>query len=745
MATWHGGADTWQAPSEEPTTQQIPMKTFSVCLERVTKAVCITGCSILIDVMGRAPEGYKTFEASASSGLLFNVEGTKFNFGFAGHPSRWYLQPSCMLKLQAVVPSCKMFSEWIRVTYFKYGEERSSLVAMMIITCISLSLSGVKRRSVNNNDDNKNKKKEIEEKRKNLLKKYAQNPWEGPIMLVNCGCKSEYPPESDNQEEEILYEDDVRGLAKVILDINTPCHFFVAHQLVISCSHPDKVRLFGPEGSPIHTGYKMVLGPNRPSHTVGQVRHKEKRTFYVEALTFPNADFSGMISFTVTLLNVYHENGPEYPIHNVGEAFRVAPWMMVSNIQPPKEIFVTGKLKKWPLHPWRFWRDTENLVRVKWLTGSAEPRHHRSRNRLIPESTFLNALRHFAHEANCDLNFCPDDRTRLETWIGKEVAIGYTYSPQQRYPVVLDVPWNRDFNLAFKNFLKGNFGYVRHEREDDDNLDVPGFLEVSPPVTAHGIVYPLGRILIGDGSLPREEIPEVNLRLRRFIYAQNVQDPLELFSEWLLEGNVKEFLTFVPASDGKGFRLLLASPNACYELFKREQSQGYGLASVLDKVDRSLLSYTERVKMSINDILADKSLWRQNDYVQTCITWNRKVLKAELGLSEKDIIDIPQLFRLGWVKDPATKQEVLRAGHFFPNMLNMIVLGTCLGIPKPFGPVINGVCCVEKTVRNLLEPLGLHCLFIEEFFGHQEDWEDAYYWINVSRVPLPSKWWMPIT
>lgn len=49
---------------------------------------------------------------------------------------------------------------------------------------------------------------------------------------------------------------------------------------------------------------------------------------------------------------------------------------------------------------------------------------------------------------------------------------------------------------------------------------------------------------------------------------------------------------------------------------------------------------------------------------QSCIDWNRQVLKRELGLAEDDIIDIPQLFKLmgntrGWLKAEA----------FFPNMV----------------------------------------------------------------------------
>lgn len=46
--------------------------------------------------------------------------------------------------------------------------------------------------------------------------------------------------------------------------------------------------------------------------------------------------------------------------------------------------------------------------------------------------------------------------------------------------------------------------------------------------------------------------------------------------------------------------------------------------------------------------------------LQSCIDWNREVLKRELGLSDCDIIDIPQLF----------KTERRKAVAFFPDLVS---------------------------------------------------------------------------
>lgn len=47
-------------------------------------------------------------------------------------------------------------------------------------------------------------------------------------------------------------------------------------------------------------------------------------------------------------------------------------------------------------------------------------------------------------------------------------------------------------------------------------------------------------------------------------------------------------------------------------------------------------------------------------HLQSCIDWNREVLKRELGLTDCDIIDIPQLF----------KTERRKAVAFFPDLVS---------------------------------------------------------------------------
>ncbi|NXT12882.1 PADI1 deiminase, partial [Prunella fulvescens] len=278
-----------------------------------------------------------------------------------------------------------------------------------------------------------------------------------------------------------------------------------------------------------------------------------------------------------------------------------------------------------------------------------------------------------------------------------------------------------------------DFGYVaRQAPEGASSLDSFGNLEVSPPVTVRGKEYPLGRILIGS-SFPRVGGRRMAKAVRDFLVAQKVQAPVELFSDWLSVGHVDEFLSFVPAPDRKGFRLLLASPSACYQLLKEKQEEGFGEAAMFQGRAGRAMGLRGVPKPTINEILANEELRKFNDYAQSCISWNRDILKRSLGLAEPDILDIPQLFQ----SNAASEAEA-----FFPDMVvNMLVLGRHLGIPKPFGPVVGGRCCLEQRVRELLEPLGLSCTFIDDFFSYHILLGEVHCGTNVRRKPFAFKWW----
>lgn len=90
-----------------------------------------------------------------------------------------------------------------------------------------------------------------------------------------------------------------------------------------------------------------------------------------------------------------------------------------------------------------------------------------------------------------------------------------------------------------------------------------------------------------------------------------------------------------------------------------------------------------------------------------------------------------------WGASPGSKASLV----FSLLQVNMVVLGKHLGIPKPFGPIINGRCCLEEKVRALLEPLGLHCTFIDDFYAYHVRHGEVHCGTNVRRQPFSFKWW----
>lgn len=71
----------------------------------------------------------------------------------------------------------------------------------------------------------------------------------------------------------------------------------------------------------------------------------------------------------------------------------------------------------------------------------------------------------------------------------------------------------------------------------------------------------------------------------------------------------------------------------------------------------------------------------------------------------------------------------------------MIVMDKNLGIPKPFGPQIKGICCLEEKIRQRLEPLGFQCTFIDDFDCYLTEIGDFCACANIRRVPFAFKWW----
>nr|XP_004657655.2 protein-arginine deiminase type-4 [Jaculus jaculus] len=658
-------------------------RVIHVAPQQPAHAVCVLGTTISLDVYGSAPKDCTSFSITASPDVVVNVTHSSPAKKSPTGTSKWPLGPELDLTLQVKAASNRIDDHKIRISY--YGPKTSPVQALLYLTGVEISLC---------TDVTRTGRGKLTRTGKD------QTTWtwgpcgQGAILLVNCDKDNPRSSHMDWEDDEVLDNKDLQDMSPMTLNTKTPKDFFANYQLVlhVAKAEMDKVRVFQATRGKLPSRYKVVLGPQQFSHRLDLPGGQHSVEFFVEGLAFPDADFSGVIALGVSLLDKSNPELPEALVFQDSVTFRVAPWIMTPNTQPPQEVYVC---------------------------------------RIFDNEDFLKSVAALAKKAKCKLIVCPEEEHMDDQWMQDEMEIGYIQAPHKTLPVVFDSPRDRGLkDFPVKRVMGPNFGYVTRGAHAGEvtGLDAFGNLEVSPPVTVGEKEYPLGRILIGNSGYPSSESRDVHQALQDFLDAQRVQAPVRLFSDWLFVGHIDEFLSFIPAPDRKGFRLLLASPRACYALFLEQQRGGHGEALLFEGIKK-------KKQQKINDILSNKKLREQNSYVESCIDWNREVLKRELGLAESDIINMPQLFKLVGV------QGRLKAEAFFPNMVNMLVLGKHLGIPKPFGPLINGRCCLEEKVRSLLEPLGLRCTFIDDFIPYHMLHGEVHCGTNVRRKPFAFKWW----
>ncbi|XP_039223529.1 protein-arginine deiminase type-1-like [Crotalus tigris] len=653
-----------------------------VSTKQPSSAVCVLGTEICLDIKSARPRGATSFEARGTAGLQVYVTYDPKHLPKPEGSKRWPLNGDIEVIVSLKTLSSAVNDSKVRVSYYDQTGRTPIADAWVYITCVALSLDADTSRTGTVQSYTPNKTK------------WTWGPdGEGAVLLVNCDRDGPSFGNMDHMYPYVRSPADLQDLSLVILNINSPATIFNNHKLILHISMFDaaRLRVFHAAENTSVSQYENILGPDKLSYTVQPTDGRGQYTFYVEGLAFPDRDFNGLVSLNATLMEQTSSSSPATPVFTDTVIFHVAPWLMTPNTQRPLEIFVCSIEKG-----------------------------------VNSNGKFLEAIKLLARKANCKLTICPEVENRGDRWIQDEMEFGYVEAPHQSFPVVFDSPRNRGLKeFPFKKILGPDFGYVTREPKNGrvSSLDSFGNLDVSPPVSVKGKDYSLGRILIGS-SFPGSGNRKMAKVVRDFLYAQRVQAPVELYSDWLTVGHVDEFLSFVPAPGKKGFRLLLASPLACLKLFEEKQREGFG--------DAALFEGLRTVgKITLDEILRDRNLRQDSKYVQSCIDWNRSILKRELGLTERDIIDIPQLFTL----------EGSTASALFPDMVNMLVLGKYLGIPKPYGPIIHGQCCLEANVRSLLEPLGLSCMFIHDFFSYHVLSGEVHCGTNVRRERFSFHWW----
>lgn len=499
----------------------------------------------------------------------------------------------------------------------------------------------------------------------------------------------------------------------------------------LSVSHPARIRIFR---NPI-VGAAEVIGPTT-GHTLAIANVNLAAgvwPFGMEAVTYPQPGFDGLIDLTLEVLNAA---GGVHSRHVA--RVRVAPWMATHALNATRRVFMLGD-----------------------PTNDAAPLRNDHQN-------LRNAVGAVVNNAIGTPPVLADgDRYNSDRWMRDVMKVGFATLPRggapaaDHTPALLRTPVNRrngtspDRKLLdrfpWREVAGPDFGYVapRYPFIAGSTRDSFGNLECSPPVRAHGTHFRFGRLVYGASG---NAVGDMDRRLVRFLESQEVQRPFSIDTSWLNVGHVDEVLCFCPMPTAdNGFKVLLASPRAALDVLRDAQQNGHGNVEILGAPQHNAALWPLKLgaytRLTVDGVLNDAAFVTVQNNVQASIDNNViPTLRAELGLRARDFIHLPVLF-LALFGGP---EHVA----YTPDVVNMLVVTRPNGIadlviPKPFGPVINGNCAFETDITqklaadydvNVVAGKGrIH--FADDFFTYHDLRGEIHCGTNEERIPPVNTFW----
>ena len=444
---------------------------------------------------------------------------------------------------------------------------------------------------------------------------------------------------------------------------------------------------------------ELLLGvdpadPDAPSRAVSTPLPAEGARCFLEAHEYPGPFFEGLVTLE---LQLRLQGGT---VGNDRAVVRVAPWIMTPNTLSVEEVYTC---------------DTR-------ATAAANER-------------FLEELREVCRELDVPLRIVSVDEHQGDRWIQDEVEFGFSASPTHTLPVVCDSPRDRGLDHWSRLQVGPDLGHFQLAGSSPNSLDSFGNLEVSPPVTVRGRRFPFGRIVFGGreygeyGEDSRQMMPE----LRRFLHAQKVQAPIEIYTDWLTVGHVDEIVSFVPARNAQGFQVLLASPRKARGVLDRLIAEGHGRAVMFEGLRRGAPATGAAAAVVVQQLRSNLPFWEANERFQAIMDLNREMLLMELEVGEADVIELPVLF---WPPTP----EDPRTAAFFPDMVNHLVIGDVSIVPRPYGPRVDGEDAFEQAFREALPHRDAR--FVDDWYAYHEQLGEVHCGTNARRRPWPDvHWW----
>ncbi len=320
---------------------------------------------------------------------------------------------------------------------------------------------------------------------------------------------------------------------------------------------------------------------------------------------------------------------------------------------------------------------------------------------------------------------CVDPADPADVWIQDAVKIGGITTPAgQRMAILTGL--RKHYREMRCGLLDDRAEQVFRERgaeiikagvprAETQWIDWYGNLQVSPPVTTQdGTRFPFGRILVGQ----QHELgmhPDV----LAFLEAQWVQvPPLVVDTSWLLIGHVDEVVNFVPAPDRKGFRVLIPSPSLARRILESCARDGHATAIVFAG---------HKDEATVQELLDKHGRSEENREISRRLKEIRTGLSVGLGLANDDFIDLPVLFHKG------------RA--VIPNSVNSLICNDHAIVPDPLGPKLAAGDPIAQAIRQPLEALGMHVVFVDVWKPFHEHAGEIHCGTVAIRRLCNGAWW----
>jgi hypothetical protein len=320
-----------------------------------------------------------------------------------------------------------------------------------------------------------------------------------------------------------------------------------------------------------------------------------------------------------------------------------------------------------------------------------------------------------------DLTAVPGGPYQHDRWIQDEIEFAYSTRPDgHRFDIVIDSIRDRGLkpfatdHFSMPDWYVGKWGNPLNAT----TFDSFGNLEASPPIDG----YPFGRIYFGwDNGVGMDAV------LADFLDSQTLQAPVRLPTDWLCVAHVDEIISFIPdANSAKGFKMLISNTTEAYALL-----EGLDPSWELGRYE-SAYGYA-----TVGALLADDTLRAQNEDVQNNqLATIRARMKADFGLTEDDIIDIPTVFeRLSFC---GNRYVALTPGTVNLAVTNITGKAQILAVPDPFarptslGPADDPIA--QDFVSRM--PEGVVVAFLDNWYSYHLLDGEVHCGTNITRTPV---------